>query len=57
MPYYIAIEIGNSAYTEFRMKNGELHETDDRIHLGQVKAEDSAISFSYLADIFLYLLK
>lgn len=40
MPHYIAIEIGKSAYTEFRMKDGEFHETDDGIYLGQVEAKD-----------------
>ena len=40
MPHYIAIEIGDSAYTEFRMKDGEFHFTEDGIYLGDVEAKD-----------------
>ncbi|MEM3369603.1 MAG: hypothetical protein QXE90_01985 [Candidatus Micrarchaeia archaeon] len=45
MPYYIGIEIGKSAYTEFRMKDGDFHETDDGVYLGQVKAENHKTEF------------
>jgi len=29
MPRYIGIEVGDSAYTEFRMKDGEFHLTNE----------------------------
>ncbi len=38
MKTYIAIEIGNSAYTEFLMKDNKFHQTQDAIFLGEVKA-------------------
>jgi len=40
MPRYIAIEVGDSAYTEFKMKDGEFHLTEDGIYLGDVEAKD-----------------
>jgi len=40
MGKFIGIEIGNSAYTEFLMKNGEFKDTEDGIFLGDVEAED-----------------
>jgi hypothetical protein len=38
MPEYIGLEIGKSAYTEFKMKNGEFEMTEDCIMVGQVTA-------------------
>ncbi len=40
MKTFIAIEIGNSAYTEFKMKNKEFEQTEDGIFLGRVKSKD-----------------
>ena len=36
---FIGIEIGSSAYTEFKMKNGEFAHTEDGIFLSSVEAE------------------
>lgn len=38
MSEYIGLEIGKSAYTEFKMKNGEFEMTEDCIMVGQVTA-------------------
>jgi len=45
MNKYICIEIGNSTYTEFLMKNGNFEKTEDGIFLGiiEAKSENSAI--------------
>jgi len=40
MEQYIGIEIGDSAYTEFMMKNGEFKRTEDGIFLGRVTARN-----------------
>jgi len=40
MPRYIGIEYGDSAYSEFKMKDGEFHFTDDGIYLGDVEAKN-----------------
>jgi len=40
MEQYIGIEIGDSAYTEFMMKNGEFKQTEDGIFLGKVTARN-----------------
>ena len=37
---FIGIEIGKSAYTEFKMRGGEFEFTDDGIFLGSVEAND-----------------
>ena len=37
---FIGIEIGKSAYTEFKMQDGEFEFTEDGIFLGSVEAED-----------------
>ena len=37
---FIGIEIGSSAYTEFKMRGGEFELTEDGIFLGSVEAED-----------------
>ena len=43
---YIVLEIGESARTEFLMKNGEYEETEDAIVIGIIDAdsEDKAIA-------------
>ena len=41
MKKFIALEIGDSAYTEFKMKKSEeFKETNDGIYLGQYSARD-----------------
>lgn len=40
MKSFLAVEIGNSAYTEFKMKNQEFEQTEDGIFLGRVKAKN-----------------
>jgi hypothetical protein len=39
---YVCIEIGNSAYTEYKMRSGEFEATDDGIFLGTVIAKDES---------------
>lgn len=39
MNKYILLEIGKSAYTEFKMKNGEFKETQDAILVDEVEAK------------------
>ncbi len=51
MPHYIAIEIGRSAYTEFKMKNGEFSQTDDGIYLGTVKAANPEEAFEKIKNL------
>ncbi|NOQ56294.1 MAG: hypothetical protein GQ477_05840 [Nanohaloarchaea archaeon] len=36
---FIGIEIGKSAYTEFKMKDGKFAHTEDGIFLGSVEAQ------------------
>lgn len=38
MKKYLLLEIGKSAYTEFKMVNGEFEETQDAILVDEVKA-------------------
>ncbi|MFP4403629.1 MAG: hypothetical protein ACOC3X_03745 [Nanoarchaeota archaeon] len=38
MNEYLVLEIGKSAYTEFKMKNGEFEETQDAILVEEVEA-------------------
>ena len=38
MHTYLLLEIGKSAYTEFKMKNGEFEETQDAILVDEVQA-------------------
>ena len=40
MKSFIGIEIGDSAYTEFMMKNRAFEQTEDGIFLGSVVAKD-----------------
>ncbi len=40
MEQYIGIEIGDSAYTEFMMKDGEFKQTEDGVFLGRVTARN-----------------
>ncbi len=44
MKKYLLLEIGKSAYTEFKMKNGHFEETEDAILVDVVEAntEDEA---------------
>ncbi len=39
MNKYLVLEIGKSAYTEFKMKNGNFEETNDAILVDEVEAE------------------
>lgn len=39
MKTFIGIEIGDSAYTEFKMKNDEFKQTEDGVLVGRVEAE------------------
>src|SRR3989338_7855674 len=39
MNKYLLLEIGKSAYTEFKMKNGEFEETQDSIVVDEVEAD------------------
>ena len=45
MKTFLAVEIGDSARTEFKMKNQEFEQTEDGIFLGSVEArnENSAL--------------
>ncbi|HOI19121.1 MAG TPA: hypothetical protein PLX15_04640 [Candidatus Woesearchaeota archaeon] len=38
MNKYILLEIGKSAYTEFKMKNGEFEETQDAVLVDEIEA-------------------
>ena len=40
MKEFIGLEIGNSAYTEFKMKSGEYEQTEDCIMVGRVEANN-----------------
>ena len=40
MKEYIGLEIGNSAYTEFKMKSGDFETTEDCIMVGRVCAQN-----------------
>lgn len=44
MKKYVVLECGNSAYTEFKMNNGDFEQTDDGIFLGIVSADNSDIA-------------
>jgi len=41
MNTYMLLEIGKSAYTEFKMKNGEFQETQDAILIDEVTANSA----------------
>ncbi|MEM3593037.1 MAG: hypothetical protein QXW67_04060, partial [Candidatus Micrarchaeia archaeon] len=43
--------IGKSAYTEFRMKDGDFHETDDGIYLGTVEAKDAEEAYEKIKNL------
>lgn len=49
MKTFIAIEVGDSAYTKFKTKTGDFKETDDCIYLGEFKAinEEEAMRAVY----------
>ena len=40
MAEFIAIEIGSSAYTEFKMKDNNFTQTEDGVFLGRVNAKN-----------------
>jgi len=44
MKRFVGIEIGKSAYTEFKMKDGTFENTEDGIFLGVVDAKDEAMA-------------
>ncbi len=46
MNKYILIEIGKSAYTEFKMKNGEFEETQDAILVDEVEANSKEEAYN-----------
>jgi len=45
MNKYILLEIGKSAYTEFKMKNNEFEETQDAILVDEVEANSEEEAF------------
>jgi len=45
---YACIEIGNSAYTEFKMRSGKFETTEDGIFLGTVIAKDESKALELL---------
>ena len=45
---YVCIEIGNSAYTEFKMRSGKFETTEDGIFLGTVIAKDESKALELL---------
>lgn len=53
MTKYIVLEVGNSARTEFLMKDGEYRETEDAVVIGRIdacskeEAIELAVSLSY----------
>jgi hypothetical protein len=46
MNKYILLEIGKSAYTEFKMKNGEFEETQDAILVDEVEADSKEEAYN-----------
>jgi len=45
---YICIEIGKSAYTEYKMQSGEFETTEDGIFLGTVFADTKYEAIEFL---------
>jgi hypothetical protein len=41
MGTYLVLEIGSSAYTEFKMKNGEFKRTEDAVLVGAIEASST----------------
>ncbi len=48
---YVCIEIGRTAYTEYKMLSGEFETTEDGIFLGTVFAKDKFEAFEQLKNI------
>lgn len=48
MNKYLIIEIGKSAYTEFKMKNGEFEETQDAILVDEIEANSKEEAYESL---------
>lgn len=46
MSQYLVLEIGRSAYTEFKMKNGRFAHTEDAILVEQVEANSEEEAYS-----------
>ena len=40
MGTFLVLEVGGSAYTEFKMKTGKFQRTDDAVLLGAVEAQN-----------------
>lgn len=51
MKTFLAVEIGDSASTEFKMKNGDFEQTQDGIFLGSVEAKDENSAFNKIKRI------
>lgn len=51
MKTFLAIEIGNSAYTEFKMKNGAFERTEDGILIGRIEARDEKEALRKIRDL------
>lgn len=51
MNKYVGVEIGNSAYTEFKMQSGEFETTDDGIFLGSVLADNESQAIDLLKSL------
>lgn len=45
---YVCVEIGKSAYTEYRMLSGEFEKTEDGIFLGIISAVDKSEAMEHL---------
>jgi len=50
MNKYLFLEIGNSAYTEFKMKNGEYKFTEDAILVDEIEANTKEEAYQKLIE-------
>ncbi|MGE0793705.1 MAG: hypothetical protein AB7V77_06005 [Candidatus Woesearchaeota archaeon] len=48
MKTYFVLEIGKSAYTEFKMKDGTFHQTEDCILVDEIKANSKNEAYEKL---------
>jgi len=48
MKKYLILEIGDSAYTEFKMKNGEFEQTQDAILVDEIEAESKEEAYKLI---------
>jgi len=48
---YIGLEIGDSAYTEFKMKSGEFKPTEDAIFVGYVHAKNKDDAYDLIKNL------